>query len=144
MSPGTPGTDKAGDKVDDKGTTAETVFVRQLPIRLFPQLRAALQDEGKMIELYCDKPAGWADGLTVESHEELIAKGDEINRDFFSRWVERMKSREGLVPKVDAAEIAQIVEAVGRSNPELLASVMGAGKQQPLPPGSRRSAPSAG
>lgn len=79
--------------------TTEQVKVRQLPIRLFPEYLKKFDDEAATIELLCDKPAGWADGLTLEAFEQMVSLGEELNRDFFVRWVERRKARmETLAP----------------------------------------------
>lgn len=144
------GTELVVQKVDG---SSETVKVLQLPIKLFPRLRGCLQDEGAQAELYCGKEKGWSDLLTPASHEEVITTGERINRDFFLRWVERLKARETYVPKADPSEIAMLIEAVGRANPALLDQVMRGDGRRPgevvprpggLPNGLPRSAPSAG
>ncbi len=144
------GTEIAVQKTDGSN---ETVKVLQLPIKLFPRLRACMQDEGLQVELYCGKEKGWSDSLTPESHEKVITTGEAINRDFFLRWVERLKTREAYLPKADPTEIAMLIEAVGRANPALLDQVMRGDARRPgeviprpggLPSGSPRSAPSAG
>ena len=79
--------------------TTETVKVRQLPIRLLPQYLAAIDDEPKLVELLCDKPAGWSDNLRLESHEAILAAGEELNSESFFAWLRRRVSRqERLVP----------------------------------------------
>jgi len=75
------------------GGNAGTVEIIQLPIRKFPTLLAALDDENKQAELYCDKPEGWSDTLTPESHENIVAEGERINADFFERWARRRLAR---------------------------------------------------
>ena len=52
--------------------TAETVFVRQLPIRLYPRLLESIDDESALVELYCDREKGWADSLSIESVEAVV------------------------------------------------------------------------
>lgn len=80
------------------GTTAE-VFLRQVPIRLLPKYLAALDDEPALLELVADKPAGWADNLTVESHVELVAASEALNSDTFFAWLtRRVKRQESLAP----------------------------------------------
>ncbi|HZV33853.1 MAG TPA: hypothetical protein VFB72_04685 [Verrucomicrobiae bacterium] len=77
------------------------VFVRQLPIKSFPALLAVQDDELKMAELYCDKAAGWAETLSLESLEKVVTEGERLNQDFFSRWVQRRLNRqEKLMPGV--------------------------------------------
>lgn len=90
------------------GSSTEDVLVRQLPIKSFPALLAAADDEYKMAELYCDKPSGWAETLTLNSLEAVINEGERVNQDFFSRWVQRRLNRQekmmpGVTEKVMAA-----------------------------------------
>ena len=79
----------------------ELVNVRLIPISRFGEFSFYLSrnNEGAMIELYCDKPAGWADTLTPESIEALANKGLDINGDFFSKWfVRTVKWRQATAP----------------------------------------------
>lgn len=83
------------------GGGTETVFVKQIPIRQMPQLLAALEDEPRMVEIFCDRPEGWSDTLTPESFERLVAEGDRLNAVFFSRWLRRRLDRqERLLPGI--------------------------------------------
>lgn len=75
----------------------EKVFVRQIPIRQMPQMLTALEDENRLVELFCDKPEGWSDSLTVESFEKIVTEGERLNADFFSRWVQRRLTRQEKV-----------------------------------------------
>ena len=75
----------------------EKVFIRQIPIRQMPRMLAALEDENRLVELFCDKPEGWSDTLTVESFEKLVTEGERLNADFFSRWVQRRLTRQEKV-----------------------------------------------
>lgn len=70
-----------------------TVFVRQLKVGDFPRLLNLLDDECRSLELYCDKPKGWADTLTMSQHECLLATAERINADFFWPWVKRRVER---------------------------------------------------
>ena len=75
--------------------------IRQLPVSLYPAFLAAQDDEPKMVELLCDRPAGWADTLTPEAFEAIVIAGETLNTDFFSRWVQRRLSRqERLLPGI--------------------------------------------
>ena len=76
----------------------QEVFVRALPLRLvnkWATLDAAgtMAAEAEMVELYCDKPEGFADKLTIESHEAVLARGEVLNRPTFARWQSRTASR---------------------------------------------------
>jgi hypothetical protein len=75
----------------------EKVFVRQIPVRLMPQMLANLEDENRLVELFCDKPDGWSDSITPESFEKVVFEGERLNADFFSRWVHRRLTRQEKV-----------------------------------------------
>jgi hypothetical protein len=78
-----------------------TVRIRQLPVKLFPRLLEAQDDESKLVELLCDQAEGWADTLTVESFEQIVTLGEGLNSDFFSRWVRRrLERQERLIPGI--------------------------------------------
>ena len=97
--------------------TEEPVQIRQLPVRLLPQLLAALEDEPAMVELFCDKPKGWSDSLAPESFETIVTEGERINADFFSRWAQRRIQRvERLLP----GSTAKLVSNLGLPSPASL------------------------
>ena len=75
----------------------EKVFVRQIPVRLMPEMLANLEDENRLVELFCDRPEGWSDSLAVESFEKVVLEGERLNADFFSRWVQRRLTRQEKV-----------------------------------------------
>lgn len=77
--------------------THGTVLVKQLSIDEFPKLLGALDNELAQVELYCDRPMGWAKTLSPESHELVITEGDRLNTDFFSRWLHRQMARQERV-----------------------------------------------
>lgn len=75
------------------------VKVRQLPIKEFPKFLQVQDDELEMIDFVCGKTKGFAETLTPECHEALVAEIEKVNADFFLRWVERRKARvEKLAP----------------------------------------------
>lgn len=67
----------------------EVVKVRQIPISKIPAFLLAMGNEADTIELYCDKPKGWADTLSVQSANEIADKGQEINLPFLNAWWRR-------------------------------------------------------
>jgi len=73
--------------------SVELVEVKQLPVKKYPDLLAAVDDEPKTVEIFCDKPTGWSDSLTNESIEQLLEEGNALNRDCFSRWLQRRFAR---------------------------------------------------
>jgi hypothetical protein len=85
----------------------EKVFVRQIPVRLMPQMLATLEDENRLVELFCDRPEGWSDNLAVESFEKVILEGERLNADFFSRWVQRRLTRQEKVMPGITEQIAR-------------------------------------
>lgn len=107
------------------GTTAE-VKVIQFGVNLCPKYAAILQsgDEAREIEFLCGQPEGWAAKLTPAGQEEVIAAGDKLNADFFSRWLERRKARDKILPKPDMGQTVQMLEVLQKSNPALLESLM--------------------
>lgn len=87
----------------------EHVVVRQLPIRMFGELLAALDDECRMISLATGKPLEWVHGLPPDQHERLIGEVDRLNADFFSRWLARRQRRlETLVPNLGDRLLSQV------------------------------------
>jgi hypothetical protein len=88
--------------------TQETVAIRQLPMKLYRKLLAVVEDESAMVELFCDKPAGWSETLTRESFEHIVTEGERLNEDFFWRWAKRQLARQeklmpGLTDKLASA-----------------------------------------
>lgn len=110
----------------------ETVRVLQLPVRSYPALQAAIQNEPRTVELYCGKPSGWSDTLTIAAFESVIAEGERINGDFFLRWLERQKKRADLAPKADPDQVERMLSVLQKSNPGLLNALLeGAGLSLP-------------
>lgn len=73
--------------------TTEVVTIRQLTIKqISKQWLLVALEEDKQVELYCGKPDGWDDGLTIESHEEIVNIGSALNRPTIARWGERRRA----------------------------------------------------
>jgi len=90
------GVDLTVKKLD--GTT-EAVKVRQLPVRLLQTYLLKLDDEAAAVELFCDKPEGWSDTLTIESFTAVVTEGERLNSETFFAWLQRRIARqERLVP----------------------------------------------
>lgn len=104
----------------------ESVKVIQFGVDLCREYAAIMQsgDEGLEIEFLCCKEPGWAKSLSPQSQELIVTAGNEVNGDFFSRWLARRSSREKLLPKADMGQIVQMLEVLQKSNPDLLASLM--------------------
>lgn len=90
--------------VQMKDRSSAVVWVRQLEIEDYPELLKRMDDERAQIELYCRIPApagvsqtpewepvppGWSKKLSVEGHDLVMTTAEEINRDFFARWLQR-------------------------------------------------------
>ena len=89
-----------GIEVAKQDGSKETVKVRQIPISKFQQFAFAISwgNTSDAIELYCDKPKGWADTLAVASAVAVMEKGREINLPFFKAWsADQAKWKAGLM-----------------------------------------------
>ncbi len=106
------------------GNRVETVFIRQLPIKLYPRYKAALQNEPRMVELLCDKPTDWSDTLTIESFEAIIEQGAKLNEAPFVRWEARQQKIAATLPKQDVEETIRMMEVIQKTNPALFANLM--------------------
>ena len=99
----------------------EKVKVRQIPISKYSQYIMVMHDTALVIELYCDKPKGWADSLTLESAIDVAEKGQELNRPFFERWFRiQMKWRESQQPTTGDTEenkLAAVSQSASASSP---------------------------
>ncbi len=100
-------------EVEFVGGEKAKVWVRQLAIEEYPRLLMLLEDEVGQVELYCrvatggDKggekggweavPEGWGRGLTPASHDAVMTKAEELNRDFFYRWLRRRLEKVELI-----------------------------------------------
>lgn len=71
----------------------EPVTVQMLGIKSLPDYLQRFDDEAKTIELFCDKPDGWADGLAPDSHVELIGAGQDLNLSNLTAWYRRRVAR---------------------------------------------------
>jgi len=101
------------------GSEISKVSVRQLKIKQYPALLAVQDDELKMAELYCDKPAGWAERLEMDSLELVVTEGERINQDFFSRWTQRrVKRQEKLMPGITEKLSMAVVSALPIGSPK--------------------------
>jgi hypothetical protein len=87
--------------------SSEEVSVRILSVKSFPALMESLEDECAMAEVFCDKPKGWGESLTLPSLEAIVVKGETLNDDFFSRWARRRLARqERLIPGITERRLA--------------------------------------
>ena len=98
--------------VTKKDGAALDVFVKQLAIKDYPKYLVAQDNESDMVALATDLTPENQAALTIEAHEKLVAKVEELNMDFFSRWVARHLARqERLIPGLSAKRM----EAVAKS-----------------------------
>lgn len=97
--------------------SSEPVKILQLPIDKYGELLGCIDNEAAMIELFCDRPKGWARTLTLEECERIVIAGEEINSDFFSRWARRrLQRQEKLMPGL-ADKIANLAVSQNSSSP---------------------------
>lgn len=71
-----------------------TVKVRQLPVRQLNAYLLKIDDEAGAVELFTGNPEGWADTLTLESFEAVLAEGERLNSDSFFAWLRRRVERQ--------------------------------------------------
>lgn len=90
---------------------SEEVWVKQLPLRQMPDYAAAVDNPATLIRLCTGKADEWVDRLSAESFEALALKCDEVNSDFFSRWVALAQRR--------GANLSAILEKAGVSLPAI-------------------------
>jgi hypothetical protein len=100
----------------------EKVKVRQIPISRLQDFLVAMGNEGALIEIYCDKPEGWADTLTIESANLIADKGQEINLPFLSAWWQRQAKWRKIQAQAGNEEfdkrVMQLIESrLGNSPP---------------------------
>ena len=69
--------------------TSELVTVRMLTVRQLPLLVGLLEDDAARLEFYVQKEEGYADRLTLQSVEQILATGEELNSGPFYSWVKR-------------------------------------------------------
>lgn len=91
----------------------EDVKVIQLPVSSYPEYLKVQDDEPRMAEFLCDKESGWADRLTPACLDAVITLGEELNTDFFSRWVRRRLARQEIfMPGVTKAALEKASESM--------------------------------
>jgi hypothetical protein len=93
--------------------TVEAVKVRQLPVKDMPRYMAVFEDVEKSAELFCAKPAGWAETITRESFKEIITVGEGLNLDFLEWHAtgaqrRREKVMPGFTEKIMSAAISRL------------------------------------
>ncbi|RME73424.1 MAG: hypothetical protein D6781_00410 [Verrucomicrobia bacterium] len=107
--------------------STEVVHVRLLPVRLLGKYQQLAVDEAASVELFCDRPQGWADTLAEESFIEILSVGEELNLDPLSRYLARQTAR---MQKLNPGYEEKLLE-------RLAATLLGGATT--LPPGSPTS-----
>jgi hypothetical protein len=79
------------------GALADNVTVRALKLAQYAEAGAALErgDEFRLVELACDRQAGWALTLTPAAYEQAAAAVYQVNTAFFA-WYGRRQSLKQL------------------------------------------------
>lgn len=79
--------------------TTETVTVRLLKIREFPDYLRLTDQEEALAAFLCGKDEAWAQVLTVDSLLDICDKGHELNFSNACRWGQRRANiNEALLP----------------------------------------------
>jgi hypothetical protein len=76
----------------ERGSAAglvERVLVRELAVKEYPRMLAALNDETVQVEVFCGRPRGWGETLTAKSHDEVMRAGEALNKEPFFGWCAR-------------------------------------------------------
>ena len=90
--------------------TEEPVTIRQLTVReISKKWLMVSTDEAGQVELYCGKDEGWDDKLTIESHEEIVRIGGDLNRPMIARWGERRRA--------DLVELQSMTKGIALPSP---------------------------
>jgi hypothetical protein len=109
----------------------ETVFVRQLAIREKTEYLAAQDDEDKIIALVTGRPDKWIHALPIAQAEKLVLAADEVNGDFFHRWLTRRADRiERVAPGTRERMLAARVSKI--TSPEPPSSAASPSTRQPV------------
>lgn len=100
--------------------SAETVTVRELPVRKLSDWLAAQDDEVGMVKLVTGKDEAWVDSLDRASFLAVVDAATELNQAFFGDLVRRRLDRtEALMPgfaeKVQAAATSRSPSSSGGS-----------------------------
>lgn len=100
----------------------QAVFVRELPVKEMPDYLGCHADEMKSVELFCKRPAGWAETLTRDSFERVLEKGEAINLPFLQRFAVRAARRQelmmpGLREKIEAKVLEKAISQSLPSSP---------------------------
>lgn len=95
-------------KVTHRDGKQEDVTVEVLHIAKYRTLSLIYGDECAEAELFCGRPAGWAETLTNESVIEAYNIGHKLNDSFFESWGARRKAAEAklkaaIEPKKDSS-----------------------------------------
>lgn len=69
------------------------VAVQQLPMRRMNELAVAVADPAAMVRLCTGKGDDFLDTVTPESFVDLCRACDEVNADFFGRWLALAEER---------------------------------------------------
>ena len=77
----------------------ESVTVRLLKIKEFPDYLRLVDDEEALVEFLCSKEPGWAQTLSVDDILTICEKGHELNFKNACRWGQRRANlNEALLP----------------------------------------------
>lgn len=93
----------------------ERVKVRYLPMRQMARYLEVFQDEEATVELFCDKPKGWASTLCPDSYTAIADRGQELNLPLFRNWYRRLTARSeainpGFLAKAQSEALKKLAE----------------------------------
>ncbi|HTI71462.1 MAG TPA: hypothetical protein VMF06_15930 [Candidatus Limnocylindria bacterium] len=83
----------AGGEVEHEDGTREKVKVRPFKVKEYKAARRHVDDEMRLVDMACDRPAGWSETLTPETYEVVAQVMGRMNVRFFG-WVRRELARQ--------------------------------------------------
>jgi hypothetical protein len=83
--------------VKDRAGVEDTVFVRMLPMKSYPDYIRVMEDEEQAADLFTDKP-GLSASLPPSSIGKIVEEGERVNADFFPWFVRRLRRMEKVDP----------------------------------------------
>lgn len=116
---------RAGERrAEDSVALPGKVFVRELAVKEYPNLLAALDDEERQVEIFTGQPAGWGKMLRPASLNEIMQAGEALNKEPFFGWharrVDRLRVlKPAELKAIEKKALAMMEEAWRNGSPKL-------------------------
>jgi len=89
-----------------KDSTSEDVAILQLDVDKYPALLESIDNDLRRIEIFCNRPVGWARKLTAVSQNLVLKEGNRLNADFFLDWA---ASRIQMMERTNSPRVNQVL-----------------------------------